>query len=192
MTLITKVEVKEYLRRPSTETAEDNLLDRMLLQAKGVIQREVGVPITAATKTWTDRCDTQSTTHSPRSLLLPRPCASAGLTVVDGDGRTLAAAEYDTSDLNEYGMLYAARGYTFDNGPYQGTATIGLSAHPDYGTEIEPVVNGILLDLCAEWYQHRSPQASQESDPGASTSYFPDTVPPRVWAMLKSISRLLP
>lgn len=192
MTLITKVELKEYLRRPAGETAEDNLLDRMILTAKALIQQEVGVPITAAVRTWTDQAGSQSTLRPVRTLLLPRPIAVAGLTVVDGDGRTLAVAEYDTSDLVENGLLNAAVGYTFPAGTYQGTATVGLSVHPDYGTMIEPLVNALIQDLCAEWYQHRSPQASQESDPGASTSYFADTLPPRCQLMLRQISHLLP
>lgn len=192
MTLITKVELKEYLRRPAGETAEDNLLDRMILAAKGLIQKEVAVPITAATRTWTDRAETQSTLRPVRSLLLPRPIATAGLVVVDGDGRTLAAAEYDTTELTENGLLYAARGYSFPNGPYQGTATIGLSVHPDYGTEIEPVVNAIIQDLCAEWYQSRRPGAASETDPGAGVTSFPDELPPRCKLMLRQISHILP
>lgn len=191
MTLITKVELKEYLRRPAGETAEDNLLDRMILTAKALIQQEVGVPITAATRTWTDRGVSQSTLRPVLSLILPRPIATAGLVVVDGDGRTLAAAEYDTSELTDSGLLYAARGYSFPNGPYQGTATIGLSVHPDYGTAIEPIVNAIIQDLCAEWYQNRRPGAASETDPGAGATSFADALPPRCKKMLDVIAPLL-
>lgn len=163
-------------------------MDAMVAEAKGVIEQELGVPITQATKAWTDRAQTQRTDYSPTSLLLPRPIATAGLTVVDADARTLDPVEYDTTELVETGMLYAGRGYSFSNGPYSGSASVGLSAHPDYASRLEPIVNGIILDLVAEWYQHRSPGASQESDPGVSTSYFDGALPPRVRRMLRSLS----
>lgn len=191
MTLITKVEMKEYLRRPAGETAEDNLFDRMLASAKALIERHLGVPITAATRTWSDRGENRLVDRCIPSLLLPRPCASVGLVVVDSLGRTLAAAEYDTIELTEFGMLYAARGYSFTDPPYQGTGTIGLSAHPDYGSQLEPIVNEALQDTVAEWYQNRRPGAGGESDPGVSVTNLPDELPPRVVALLKGITRII-
>jgi hypothetical protein len=188
MALVTKVDVKLLLRRPAGETAEDTLIDGMIAQVKALIIKAVGVPIVGATRPWVDRADTSRTDYHPRTLRLPYPIAVSGLVVKDADLNVLAATDYDTTELTETGILHAALGCAFPNGPYTGTGTIGLDQDPDYALTIEPILNSIILDLVAEWYQNRRPGAASENDPGASVSNIPDALPPRVARQLRSIT----
>lgn len=192
MTLVTKVEVKALLRRPAGETAEDTLIDGWIAQAKALIQQDVGVPIVGVTRSWTDRAVTHRADYHPPTLQLPYPMDVSTLVVKDGDLNTLVVGtDYDTSEVNNSGLLHAARGFAFTNGPYSGTAKIGLDQHPDYALVIEPILNNILLDVVSEWYQNRRPGASSETDPGVSVSNLPDSLPPRVARQLRSISPTL-
>lgn len=187
MALVTLTEAKAYLR--VTHALEDTLIGDLLTRAKAIVQAEVGVPLTAqAGRAWVDRAQSERTDYSPETLLLPFPIQVAGLVVNDGDGRTLAATEYDTLELATTGMLYAARGLNFPNGPYSGTATIGMSAHPDYATDIEPRLNSVLVDIVAEWYQRRNPGAASEADPGVSTSYEMSGLPPRIQQQIRALA----
>jgi hypothetical protein len=190
--LVTKVEVKALLRRPAGETAEDTLIDGWIAQAKALIQQDVGVPIVGVSRAWTDRAVTQRTDYSPRTLQLPYPMDISTLVVKDGDLNTLVVTtDYDTSEVNTSGLLHAARGCSFTNGPYSGTATIGLDKGPDYALIVEPILNNIILDVVSEWYQNRRPGAASENDPGVGVTNLPDSLPPRVARQLRSISPTL-
>lgn len=189
MALVTLTELKAYLR--VTHTLEDTLITAMLATAKGIIEDALGVPLASATRAWTDRAFSPRTDYRPPSLLLPYPCKLAGLVVTDGDGVAVAATEYDTSELLTTGILWAARGCSWWNGPYSGTATIGLSEHPDYTTRVEPIVNAVIQDIVADLYQRRNPGATAEADPGVSTTYSVEQLPPRTRRMLASLAPIV-
>ena len=63
-------------------------------------------------------------------------------------------------------------GYVFGTGPYVITATVGLSAHPDYATKYEPRARALIMGLFSILYHQRNPNATQESaGGGVSVSY---------------------
>lgn len=187
MALISTAQLKSYLR--IQHTADDTLLADLLTQAKALVESHIGRPIAAREATWTDRAETLRAYGVVTTLMIPEsPVAAEGVTITDADGATVDADDYTVETRT--GMVRAARGVVFSNGPYTITATTGLSAHPDYATRLEPLVNGALRDTVADAYLRRSPAAASEgAGGGVQATYATVTeLPPRVVAALRPIT----
>lgn len=189
MALLTVSQLKSYLR--IQHTAEDTLLADLLAQATALVESHIGRPITARAATWTDRAATLRAYGAVTTLMIPEsPVAADSVTVTGADGTTVDAADY-TVDIRT-GMIRGNRGAVFASGPYTITATTGLSAHPDYATRLEPLVNGALRDTVADAYHRRSPAAASEgAGGGVQATYATVTeLPARVVAALRPIRSL--
>lgn len=165
MALPTVTDLKAYLRIESN--AENTLLTSLLARAQAQMEVWIDCPITAESQTATDLASCISG-QVATSLIFPRRPINTTPTVVDSDGVTVASAEYWV-DKNS-GIIYANDGYSFPYGPYTITATCGLSLRGDYA-RIEPVLSQCILDLAADLYQKRTPNASNESAAGTSISW---------------------
>jgi hypothetical protein len=104
------------------------------------------------------------------------------LELTDDDGDVLVEDSDYRIDLRTGRITGINRG--FATWPYSITATVGLSAHPDYELRIEPVINAAILDLAADLYQRRSPAATSESTGGGVSTSYAVGMPQRVKDML--------
>lgn len=165
MALPTVADLKSYLRIETT--AEDTLLTALIARAKAQLEVWVDAPITATNVTAVDRADV-ITPQVATSLIFPQRPIASSITVVDSEGTTVPAAEYTVNTAS--GVIYANEGYSFPYGPYTITASTGLSLRGDYA-RIEPILSQCIIDLAADLYQKRTPNASTETAAGTSISW---------------------
>lgn len=166
MALPTIDDANKYLRIEHAD--EDVLVTQFLARAKGTIETFIGYPLTAAALTHIDYAEYDNYGVRPQ-LQLPGPfkTSSPAPVVTDRDGATVDASTYD---LDPRGCRILAKlGYDFCVRPYSIAATIGLSAHPDYASRLEPVVSVAILEFVAHWYLHRDPSMSSETDESGAT-----------------------
>lgn len=200
MSLVTAANCKAYCRVQGS--AEDALFDIFHASAIGSIQSYLRRPITAELRTFRidrgDVCisDTLRLPIYPVSLMVEEDSNSEGgvdaAVITDADDTVIDAADYHLDE--RIGVFTATTGNSFTNYPYTIVATVGLSAHPDYATVIEPVINAAILDLVADKWARRNPAATNESEGGGvSTSYADVGIPARVretldpWRMARAL-----
>lgn len=187
MALPTVSDVKGYLRIEHAD--EDNELARQLSRAKAAVETHIGYPLTAAAYTHVDYTETDNYGVQP-TLRLPGPfkTSSPAPVVTDYYGTTVASTTYALDP--RFCVIRALPGYAFCNRPYTIAATIGLSAHPDYASRLEPIASLAIIELVAHWYQNRNPAAASETDEaGGTVSQVADAdagrgMPPRILADL--------
>lgn len=164
MALPTVTDLKSYLRIESN--AENTLLTALLARAQAQVELWIDCPITAVSQTYVDRCETDAD-KPVLSLVFPRrPIAAVSIT--DADGVTVPATDYWVSGAT--GMIYAEAGHSFSNPRYTITANCGLSLSQHY-TLWEPVISQCILDLAADLYQKRTPNAASETGAGTSITW---------------------
>ena len=162
MALVTASDLKTYLR--IEQNAEDGLLALLVARAVAMLELWTDTPITARTESAVDRADGL---QAATSLVFPRrPIGSVAVT--DADGAMVDAANYWVDAPS--GMVWGKGDYTFVNGPYTITASVGLSLSPKYASW-EPVLNQCILDLAADLYQRRTPGAASETGAGTSIGW---------------------
>jgi hypothetical protein len=175
MALLTVDDAKDYLK--IQHDAEDTMLEGWLAMAFAACQNELGRPIETVDDTsWRDMAATGRLYGAVRTLEVPpqyRPFDVGSLVILDVDGVTLLDTEdYWPPLTGMEGVIEARPGMSFANGPYMLTADVGLETRADYSTIIEPAVNAATLDVLADRYQHRNPNATSESaGGGVSESY---------------------
>lgn len=177
--------VKDRLR--VEDDVEDTDIQLMIDSATAQIEETIGRPITATERTWV--------LESPRSNwdgvcsvtsfflpLYPVKHESGTLvTILDADSVAVTDFRVNTAT----GLIVGTNGTTFDNWPYTVTATVGLDLMASYSTRVEPKLSQALLDLCADWYQRRSPAAIAEgAGGGVITQYNALGVPERICKQL--------
>ncbi len=164
MALPTVTNLKDYLRIESN--AENTLLTALLARAQGQLELWIDCPITAVSQTYIDRCETLAD-RPVTSIVFPRrPIAVTG--IVDVEGVTVPTADYWVDGQN--GIIYSADGCSFSNPRYTVTANVGLSLSQFY-TAWEPVISQAILDLAADLYQKRTPNASSETSAATTISW---------------------
>jgi hypothetical protein len=166
MALLTREDAKQYLR--IEHTAEDLLIDALIVRAKAELETWLDVPLTAREQTATDWASSDGP-NPVRVLIFPRRPIGATITVVDGEGTTVASTTYRVDQVG--GMVKAKDGYTFTEAPYTLTTECGLSLLEDWNDRVEPVVNLCLMDLVADLYQKRTPTATGTNGGGTSISW---------------------
>jgi hypothetical protein len=164
MALPTVAELKTYLRIETN--AENALLQALLDRAKAQLEIWIDTPITAATAVTVDNAEVIRGMVATSLIANQRPIAN--VSIVDGNGDTVSSAEYRVNSTSA--VIYANDGYSFPYGPYTITATTGLSLRGDYA-RIEPILSQCIIDLAADLYQKRTPNASSESAAGTSISW---------------------
>lgn len=165
MALPTVTDLKSYLRIESN--AENALLQALLDRAKAQLEVWIDTPITAVSTTAVDRAEV-ITPRTCLSLIFPQRPINTTATIVDSEGTTVAATDYTINTAS--GVIYANAGYSFPFGPYTITTTCGLSLRGDYA-RIEPILSQCIIDLAADLYQKRTPNASNETAAGTSITW---------------------
>lgn len=197
MALPSVQDCKDYLR--IQHTAEDTMLTTWLLIAQARVEAALGRPIALVSdQTWTDDVENRTlyNCHPTRRLVIPAqysPIDPATLVIADVDANVLdPLVDYYAPVTGWEGVVTARPGITFANGPYAFVADVGLETAADYATRIEPVVSAAILDVVADWYQRRNPNAGSESTGGGvSTTYVKWGMPDRAveavqqWAVMR-------
>lgn len=170
-------DVKAYLKIESG-AAEDDLLTQLLVIAFAAVQAYVRRPIISDDNSRTVYIERpEGTTCRPVTVLdMPTYPIAAATTLTDSEGTVLVDGVDYRIDLNtgRIRLLEGGAFTTFSLFPYTFTAFVGLDARDDYATAIEPVLFGAILDLVADMYQRRNPNATSETTGGGvSTSYQP-------------------
>lgn len=165
MALPTVADLKTYLRIESN--AENTLLQALLDRAKAQLEIWIDAPITATNVITVDRAAVISGQVATSLIVNQRPISST-VTIVDSEGDTVSSADYTVNTAS--GVIYAKDGASFPYGPYTITASTGLSLRGDYA-RIEPTISQCIIDLAADLYQKRTPNASSESAAGTSISW---------------------
>lgn len=154
MALPTVNDLKGYLRIETS--AEDTLLGALLARARAQVEVWLDVPITATNVVTIDRA-TAISGMVPTSLVCNQRPANV-VSVTDTNG--VAVTDYTVNAAS--GVIYASEGGSFPYGPYTIVASTGLSLRGDYA-RIEPALSQCILDLAADLYQKRTPNAASES-----------------------------
>jgi hypothetical protein len=142
------------------------LLQALLDRAKAQMEIWIDTPITAATAVTVDNAFTISGVVATSLIANQRPIAN--VSIVDGNGNAVSTDEYRVNSASA--MIYANEGYSFPYPPYTITATTGLSLRGDYA-RIEPILSQCIIDLAADLYQKRTPNASRESAAGTAIDW---------------------
>lgn len=185
MPLPTDADVIAYLRIDSTTAVAEagtitNIRKAAVAQVEGLVRR----PITAVERTFSGLREMYDPETTASVLHVPMYPVASVASVVDADGTTVAGADY-TLDVRSGRLSAVSPAAWTVSGGYTVTATVGLSAHPDYATLIEPRLFSAILDIAADLYQRRSPAAQQEGAAGAYVGWSAlAEVLPRVKATL--------
>jgi hypothetical protein len=189
MPLPTLKNAKEYLRL--TTTAEDSIVAQLLVRAQAIVETDIGVQLVAAADSLLDDTTRSQRAYSaPTRLQLDRyPIDPSGLVVTDTNGVVVDATTYRID--GRAGQIIGNVGMSFGSGPYTITGNVGLSAHPDYAARLEPLAGAAILDVVADLYQRRNPDASMESaGGGVSVQYHGDEIAPRTRALISRLRRM--
>lgn len=191
MSLPTKSDLVSYLRlTASVATAEDTLLAALLARAQSAVESFVQRPINAVVTDYVDDAETlEAYGHITRLMLPVWPVDPDTLVITDADDATVDATTYRVAAAT--GVITAKKGVTFPNGPYTLSAACGLSAAPDFGSRVEPVLAQAMLDLASDLYHKRDPNLRTDNSGGgvSQTRDLPE-IPPRVQALLRTIAPL--
>jgi len=162
--LPTVTDLKSYLRIESN--AENTLLTALLARAQAQVELWIDCPITAVAQTYIDRGDNDAD-HPVMSMVFPRR-PIANVSIVDADGVTVSTDEYWV--MESTGVIYSEPAYSFSNPRYTITADCGLSLSQHYALW-EPVISQCILDLAADLYQKRTPNAASETAAATSITW---------------------
>lgn len=161
-------DLKAYLRIESD--AEDALLGAILYRASAMIELWTDTPIAATLRTAFD--PSAADNDPPRALtalIFPWRPIGSDVTVVDADGNTVPADRYRVD--KRQAMIYAKRGYVFNNPPYEITASVGFEHWDNYITSLEFTIGQVMIDVAADLYTRRTPMATSETGAGTTISW---------------------
>ena len=199
MSLVTITECKAYCRVQTS--AEDALFNAWLAAAIGSVQSYLRRPITAELRTF--RLERPELCHTGNLIIPIYPVSPrtedsdgyeeiAAAVLTDADALVIEDTDYFLDE--RIGVFTAVTGVSFSNYPYTIVATVGLSAHPDYASVIEPIINAAILDIVADRWARRLTAASSESEGGGvGTSWQDVGIPKRVreelepWRMVRAL-----
>lgn len=185
MALPTDDEVTAYLRLDTSVEAE--LITGINNSAKAHVSRYLGCPLDQRTQTFLGRRPRRGPRREAREqLTIPvQPCATSA-TITDVDGVTVDDTTYVIDPIT--GQINIEQDAAFDNGPYTIEATVGMSAHPYYVDDIEPILRQVLLHICSDYYNRRNAGAIYEQSGGqVSITYTEDAIPPVIRTQLEQL-----
>lgn len=193
MALPTVDDLREYLRIDSD--VENNLLGRLLDQARAAVEAYIRQPIEARAMTVTLTPTWAGGTTYARRLTFPLAPLTGTVTVVDEDGTALVVDTDFEVNATTGRIVSLSGGVGFDDAPYTVTATVGLSLRDDYSLAVEPVMSAAIIDWAADLYQRRNPAASYESGGGGVAVNYNETasktMPSRIRVTLDPWRRML-
>lgn len=188
MSLPTVSDLKGYLRIETA--AEDADLTRILAQATARVKTFLEIPIEAAELTGEDDAWDEEVYGVITQLLVPwHPFDPESLVITDANGDEVDSETYTIPDPINDAIVRAKPGIAFPSGPYTFTADVGWDLHPNFATEIEPLINSAIIDLASDIYNKRSPDLASESESGISMSFKGAGVPDRVKSTLMPLKQ---
>jgi hypothetical protein len=185
-------DIKRYLRIQTDE--ENPLLLGLINSGIALVEAWIGRPIEARPMTFTDS-GVDMFDRPLAKLRVPVTPVSSLLSVVDDDGGAVDLTRLRVDTVT--GLVAYKDKSTFNNGPYTITASVGLSASPQYRFGASAAIQQAVVDIVADLYQRRNPAASREAEGGGiAVDYNPvqrgvgadnareDLLPERTAAML--------
>jgi phage tail protein X len=186
--LLTRDKAKAYRR--VTSSAEDALFDDFLLEGKALIERAVGT-ITAVSRTMYGLADPRDSFARPvEGFYLPYYPIAPDPVITNANGDTVDALTYRV-DQRAGRIIGLTTSSWFGAGPYIVVVNAGWSAHPDYATQIEPLINAVLRDYVLDRYDNREPgYTSVTAGGGVSRTQVAGELPPRAALLLGRLRRI--
>lgn len=164
--IVTRQMLVDYLRIQTT--SENDVLDDIVERAIGDVETSIGKSVTEEDVTWYDDTKSQRLPGAVTALLLGYVPVGT-LVVKDADGATVDASSYTIRQ--DLGLIVAAAGVTFSNGPYTITGKAGFSHSATYDTREKPALQALIIDYAAFLYQQRTPGARVERAAGTAVEY---------------------
>lgn len=153
--------LKSYLRVDHDE--EDALIEEMAKMSIGKIESYLRRPIEVREMQFVDdACAGPNTIVG--SLLINVTPVHALVSVTHDDGETLNVADLRVHKMN--GTVKNVNGLPFRAGPWNIVARVGLTTYPHYQIQIEPALRQAVMDLVADAFHRRNPDASDEREGG--------------------------
>lgn len=178
-------EVKAYLR--VTTDVEDTLISQINLSAQAWLRAFYNVPLGTAGRTFTGLWPRIGNQHEQDTrLVIPiRPCATTA-SITDGDG---AAVDSTTYVINaRTGYVEAKRNQSFPNPPYEITTNVGFELHPEYFTDVEPILRQAVFWAASTYYRNRNVAALYEQSGGqVSITYTDKEIPPLLLGLMNRL-----
>ncbi len=192
MPLPTVDDLKEYLK---VETSvDDNLLDRLRVQATALVEAYLRTPILARAVTVEVAPVFAAGNTFAQRLIFPMPFDPLGaVTVEDDAGLAVDLSDYTTNAGR--GWVTFGAGYAAGDASHRVTAVAGLSLRSDYDIAVEPVLAAAVTYVVADLYQRRAPAAAYESAGGGVSITYSETanagLPAPIRTLLAPFRRVL-
>ncbi len=200
MSLPLDQEIKDYLRI-STDV-EDFLIQGINLSAQAWLRAFYNVPLVQQSRTFRGlwpRVGAEreqsfrgiwpliGVLREPGTrLVVPiKPCATSG-TLTDAEGATVSSSTYVIDPRS--GFVAAKRGQSFGNPPYDITLDVGWLTHPDYDSDIDPILRQAVFWAASTYYRNRNVAAIYEQSGGqVSITYTEQEIPPLLRSLLAGL-----
>ena len=178
-------EIKDYLR--VTTDVEDFLFPELNLSARAWVQAFYKVPLEAQARTFRGLWPRVGVQREPDTrLVIPvRPCAATA-TITDEEEATVSSSTYVIDQRTGY--VEAKRLEAFTNPPYAIAVTVGWDQHPEYDTDVEPVLRQAILWAASTYYRNRNVAAIYEQSGGqVSITYTEEEIPPLLRSLMAGL-----
>lgn len=180
MALPTVADVKAYLRIETS--TEDALLGSLLAAAVALCERYTDVPLTVQPFAFTD---SQYGLNVGTVILSPNRPVGVPTSIVDGHGNVVDVTGWSVNP--DAGIICPPAGVGLGFPPYTVVTTYGLPLWSKWPS-IEPMFSQMVLDLCADLYERRTPGASSETAAGTTVSWdFKHDTVARVEKMIRAL-----
>lgn len=182
MALPSEEEIKAYLR--VTTEVEDDLFRDLSLAAQAWCRAFYNVPLDGQDRTFRGlwpRIGAQRALNTRLAVPI-KPCAGTA-TITDADGATVDSSTYVIDQRTGY--VEAKRGEVFSNPPYDIAIDVGWTEHPEYDTEVEPILRQAILWAASTYYRNRNVAAIYEQSGGqVSITYTTEEIPPLLRSLM--------
>ncbi len=185
MSLPTDQELKDYLKAETDE--EDLLIQAINLSAQAWVRAFYNVPLTQQSRTFTGRWPGVGAQHRRDTrLVVPITPCDVTATITDRDGATVDSTTYVIDGRT--GWIDAKRDVRFANPPYDLEIQVGWALHPEYATDIDPILRQAVLWAASTYYRNRNVAATYEQSGGqVSITYTTAEVPPLLRSLMAGI-----
>ena len=178
-------EIKAYLR--VTTDVEDQLFQDISLAAQAWVRAFYQIPLDSQARTFRGvwpRVGAQR--QDDTRLVVPiRPCSDTA-TIADADGTTVVSTTYTIDSRSGY--IEAKRAVVFSNPPYDIAIDVGWQEHPQYDTDIDPILRQAILWAASTYYRNRNVAAIYEQSGGqVSITYTEQEIPPLLLSLMRNL-----
>jgi hypothetical protein len=178
-------EIKAYLR--VTTNVEDDLFDQISESSQAWVKNFYQVPLSGQSRTFRGLWPRMGVQRERNTrLVVPvRPCADTA-TLTDADAVAVDDATYWIDPRT--GFIEAKRFESFSNPPYDLVVSVGWDEHPEYNSEVEPVLRQAILWAASTYYRNRNVAAIYEQSGGqVSITYTDKEIPPLLLSLMRGL-----